>query len=112
MLTLVKYQKTPIHPFGLNATLDVFNTDICMKLFNTTSLKFNEQDGANMQSIEAAHVLCSVMTNKPDHSMLYKQSSASTDTQNYFPIWVREHCRKVLLLASTYFDQSHLLHAM
>jgi hypothetical protein len=48
MLTLVKYQKTPIHPFGLNATLDVFNTDICMKLFNTTSLKFNEQDGANM----------------------------------------------------------------
>jgi hypothetical protein len=56
----------------------LYNTDVCMKLFNMISPKFDERGGTNMQSIEAAHELRSVMASGPGHSRLYKKSTVST----------------------------------
>jgi hypothetical protein len=53
--------------------------DVCMKLFNMDSPKFGERGGINMQSIESAHGLRSVMTSRAgDRRLYYKKKTIAT----------------------------------
>jgi hypothetical protein len=53
----------------------LYEIDVCMKLFNMASPKFDERCGTNMQSIEVAHGLHSVMASGPgDKALLQKDN--------------------------------------
>jgi hypothetical protein len=57
----------------------LYETDVCMKLFNMASSMFGERGGTNMQSIEAAHGLHSVMASRPsDRRLYYKKKTMDT----------------------------------
>jgi hypothetical protein len=49
----------------------LYETGVYIKLFNMASLNFDERGGTNMQSIEAAHGLRSVMASVPGDRRLY-----------------------------------------
>jgi hypothetical protein len=57
----------------------LYEIDVCMKLFNMASPKFNERGGINMQSIEYAHGLHSVIESGPgDIRLYYKKKTMAT----------------------------------
>jgi hypothetical protein len=57
----------------------LYETDVCVKLFNMTSPKFSEQGGTNMQHIKATHGLCSIMASGPgDRRLYYKKKMMAT----------------------------------
>jgi hypothetical protein len=60
-------------PWLVRTTLSsmLYETNICMKLFNMASSKFGERGGTNMQSIAAAHGLRLVMASMPGDRRLY-----------------------------------------
>jgi hypothetical protein len=60
-------------PWLVRTTLStvLYEIDVCMKLFDMTSPKFDERGGTNMQSIECTHGLCLEMTSRLDDRMLY-----------------------------------------
>jgi hypothetical protein len=49
----------------------LYETGVYIKLFNMASPNFDEQGGTNMQAIEAAHGLRSVMASVPGDRRLY-----------------------------------------
>jgi hypothetical protein len=54
-------------PLLVRTTLSMvlYEIDVCMKLFNMASPKFSERGGTNMQLIDFAHGLHSVMASRP-----------------------------------------------
>jgi hypothetical protein len=61
----------------LSATL--YEIDVCIKLFNMASPKFSEGGGRNLQSIESAHGLRSVMASRTsDRRLYYKKKTMDT----------------------------------
>jgi hypothetical protein len=57
----------------------LYEINVCMKLFNMSSPKFNERGGINMQSIESAHGLHSVIESGPgDIRLYYKKKTMAT----------------------------------
>jgi hypothetical protein len=60
-------------PWLVRTTLStvLYEIDVCMKLSDITSPKFDERGGTNMQSIECTHGLRLEMTSGPDDRMLY-----------------------------------------
>jgi hypothetical protein len=68
-------------PWLVRTTLStmLYEIVVCMKLFNMASHKFSERGGTNMQSIEAAHGLRSVMASGPsDRRLYYKKKMMTT----------------------------------
>ncbi len=62
-------------PWLVRTTLStvLYETEVCMKLFNMSSPKFDEQGEINMQSIETAHGLYSAMASGSGDRRLYKK---------------------------------------
>jgi hypothetical protein len=68
-------------PWLVRTTLStvLYETNVCMKLFNMASHKFSERGGTNMLSIEAAHELGLVMaSNLDDRRLYYKKKTMAT----------------------------------
>jgi hypothetical protein len=82
----------------------LYETDVCIKLFNMASPMFDERGGINMQSIEAADGLRSVMVSEPgDGRLYYKRKTMATKVTleiNFVYPWSPPPCtpcKKVLL---------------
>jgi hypothetical protein len=63
----VKPTNKTVIPWLVRTTLStvLYEIIVCMKFFNMSSPKFDEQDETNLQSIEVAHRLHSVMASRP-----------------------------------------------
>jgi hypothetical protein len=78
----------------------LYETNVCMKFLNMASPKFNERDGTNMQSIGAAHGLCSVMASGPgDRRLHYKKKTMATKVTLEINL-VYPLCKQVLMWVS------------
>jgi hypothetical protein len=69
----VKPTNNTVIPWLVRTTLSMvlYEIIVCMKLFNMSSPKFDEQNETNLQSIEVAHRLHSVMASRPSDKRLY-----------------------------------------
>jgi hypothetical protein len=85
-------------PWLMRTTLStvLYKIDVCMKLFNMASPKFDERGGTNMQSIKAAHGLRSVMASGPgDRRLYYKKKTMATKVTleiNFAYLWSPPPC--------------------
>jgi hypothetical protein len=92
-------------------SMALYEIDVCMKLFNVASPKFDERGGTNMQSIEVAHGLHSVMASGPgDRRLYYKKKTIATKVTLEINLVSLGHHRHVLHV-SKYLCGSFSLYA-